>query len=305
MKKTLLIIWAMITFSAANAQLEPLSDQYLLNTLAINPAYAGSRDALSIAMLHRNQWTGFDGAPRTETLAIHAPMRGEKVGLGLLAMSDRAGIASTNTVTGNFAYRLRAGNGIMSMGLGGGITFAQNRWSDLVSLHPDDALLPVTIDGYILPDFSLGIYYNTEKFFFGFSLPMFLTHKFDPSSHSFNLVNDYTEYNYFFNGGTLLNLSSRWKILPSILIRFKPVSVPQADINAYVIYNDRIWLGTSYRSNRSLIGLFMFQVNSQLALAYSYNMGLGNSSRFMGGSHEIMVRYDFRYLIDVINPRFF
>ena len=296
----------MIVFAmGVQAQLEPLSNQYLLNTLAINPAYAGNRDALSITMLHRNQWTGFEGAPRTETLALHTPMRNEKVGLGFLAMSDRAGVASSNTLTGNFAYRIRAGDGIMSLGLGGGITIAKNRWNDLVAVHPDDALLPTSTEGYILPDFSIGIYYNTEKLFFGFSLPMFLTHEFDPASHRFDLVNNYSEYNYFFNGGTLLNLSARWKILPSIMIRFKPVSIPQADVNAYVIYHDRIWMGISYRSNKSLIGLFMYQVNNQLAVAYSYDMGLGNTGRYMGGSHEIMIRYDFRYIIDVINPRYF
>jgi type IX secretion system PorP/SprF family membrane protein len=298
-------IWILLAVADMHAQLEPLTDQYLLNTLAINPAYAGARDALSISLLHRNQWTGFDGAPRTETLALHAPMRGEKVGLGLLAMSDRAGVANTSAVSGNFAYRIPTGKGIMSLGLGGGISFAQNRWSDLVALDPDDNLLPATSEGYILPDFSLGLYYNSETFFFGFSLPMFLSHKFDPVNQRFNLENNINEYNFFFNSGTLLTLSSRWKLLPSVLIRFKPVSPPQADLNAYVIYNDRIWMGISYRTNKSLIGLFMYQVNEQLAVAYSYDLGLGKTGRYLGGAHEIMIRYDFRYIIDVLNPRYF
>ena len=89
-----------------HAQLEPLYDQYLLNTLSINPAYAGSREALSVTLLHRNQWTGFEGSPKTISLAMHAPMRNEKVGLGLLAVSDQRGISSSGIMTGNFAYRI-------------------------------------------------------------------------------------------------------------------------------------------------------------------------------------------------------
>lgn len=193
----------------------------------------------------------------------------------------------------------------MSLGLGGGVSFLKNSWSNLTAVHPDDALLPVRTEGYLLPDFSIGLYYHTEKFFAGVSLPMFMSHRFDPAANSFTPVNNPSEYNYFINGGTLLNLSSRWKFLPSVLVRFQPVSVPQADLNAYIIYQDRFWLGISYRTNKSMIGLFFFQVNSQLALAYSYDLGLGNTGRFMGGSHEIMIRYDFRYIIEVMNPRYF
>jgi type IX secretion system PorP/SprF family membrane protein len=305
MKRNLLIIGIVLCGPALLAQLEPLSSQYLLNTLAINPAYAGNREALSITMLHRTQWTGFEGAPRTETLALHTPLRNERVGLGILAMNDRAGISSTRVFMGNFAYRIHAGDGIMSMGLGGGISILRKRWDELIAVDPEDELVPVSTENYLLPDFSIGIYYNSDRFFFGFSVPMFLSHDFNQASGSYDLVNDLAEYNYYFNGGVLLNLSSRWKVMPSVMIRYKQSSIPQMDINAHVIYHDRIWLGISYRSNNSLIGMITYQANNQLAVAYSYDMGLGSVGRYMGGSHEIMIRYDFRYIIDVINPRYF
>jgi len=134
---------------------------------------------------------------------------------------------------------------------------------------------------------------------------MFLSHNFNQASGNYDLVNNLSEYNYYFHGGTLLNLSTRWKVMPSVMIRFKQGSIPQMDLNAHVSYNERIWLGISFRSNKSLIGMLIYQVNNQLALAYSYDLGLGDIGRYLGGSHEIMVRYDFRYIIDVINPRYF
>ena len=124
--------------AASWAQLEPLTSQYLFNPLVINPALAGNREAMSISILHRDQWLGFDGAPRTESLSIHAPMRKEKVGLGLSMMFDRLGVTSTNLIEGSFAYRIPVREGTLSFGLGGGLVIARNHWSDLVAVHPDD-----------------------------------------------------------------------------------------------------------------------------------------------------------------------
>ena len=287
------------------AQLEPLSNQYLLNTLAINPAYAGSREALSITLLHRTQWTGFEGAPRTETLTMHAPMRNQNVGLGLLAMNDRVGISGSKVFLGNFAYRIRAGNGVMALGIGGGVSVVKNSWNELVASDPDDILLSGYSESYVLPDFSLGLYYNTPGFFLGFSMPLFLTHSFNSAGGGFDLVNDFSRYNYFFHAGGFLNLSDRWTVMPSLMLRFKQKTIPQADINLYLSYSDRIWLGISYRTSNSIIGTIIYQVNHQLSLAYSYDTGFGRIGRSLGGSHEIMLRYDFRYIVDMINPRYF
>ena len=95
------------------------------------------------------------------------------------------------------------------------------------------------------------------------------------------------------------------KILPSVMVRLTPMSKPQADLNLHLILFDKIHTGLSYRSNKSIVGLLMYHVNNQLAVAYSYDMGFGKIGGYMGGSHEIMIRYDFRYIIDVINPRYF
>jgi len=287
------------------AQLEPLSNQYLLNTLSINPAYAGSREALSITMLHRNQWTGFDGSPKTLSLAMHAPMRNEKVGLGLLAVSDQRGISSSNIITGNFAYRIETGKGVFSFGLAGGFTAARNSWNSLVAVDQDDELLMRDSRSYLMPDFSVGTWFQSNQFFFGLSLPLFLSHRFNTATANYQVENRYNEYNLFFNGGYLFRPHTVFQILPSALIRFNPVSAPQADLNLHLILLDKVRTGISYRSNKSMVGLLMYHVNNQLALAYSYDMGFGRIGGYMGGSHEIMIRYDFRYIIDVIHPRYF
>lgn len=305
MQKWLLVILFILTLGLAEAQLEPLSNQYMLNTLAINPAYAGSRDALSITMLHRNQWTGFEGSPKTMTLALHAPLRNEKVGLGLLAVNNKIGITNSSGITGNFAYRMNIGSGIFSLGLSGGITIARNSWSELVAIDLDDGIIPTNTMGYMLPNFSVGSYYYSDQLFIGISIPMFLSHNFNSATHEFDLVNDYSAYNYLINTGYLFNVSETWKVLPSMMIRLNPGAASQMDLNSLVIYRDKVWAGVSYRTSKSIVGLMMYQVNNQLAIAYTYDMGFGKIGGYMGGSHEIMIRYEFRYVIDVVNPRYF
>ena len=44
-----LATWTLIL----NAQQAPLYTHYMNNTLVVNPAYAGSRDALTLTALHR------------------------------------------------------------------------------------------------------------------------------------------------------------------------------------------------------------------------------------------------------------
>jgi len=305
MNRWLFIITIISLPLGAEAQLEPLFNNYLLNTLAINPAYAGNRDALSMTLQHRNQWTGFDGAPKTTTLTMHAPLRKEQVGLGLLAMNDRTGITSSTVISGNFAYRILMDKGVLAFGLGAGLNTLRNNWDELIAIDQDDQLLMGNADRYVQLNFSLGAHYSNDRLFVGVSLPMFLSHHFNSSSGNFELVNDYQEYNYFINGGYLFSLSSRWKLLPSSMIRYNPAANLQVDLNSFFIFDDRIWFGVSYRSNKSMVGHLLYQVNNQLAVGYSYDLGFGKVGGYMGGSHEITLRYDFRYLIDVIDPRYF
>jgi hypothetical protein len=43
--------------------------------MSVNPAYAVSWGQLSIAELYRAQWVGLKGAPKTQTLNLHSPLR--------------------------------------------------------------------------------------------------------------------------------------------------------------------------------------------------------------------------------------
>ncbi|HIC31522.1 MAG TPA: type IX secretion system membrane protein PorP/SprF, partial [Flavobacteriaceae bacterium] len=83
-----IIILLLLGCLELSAQQLPQFTQYMFNTISINPAYAGSRETLSIVGLHRSQWVGLEGAPTTSTVSIHSPLKNEKIGLGATAIND-------------------------------------------------------------------------------------------------------------------------------------------------------------------------------------------------------------------------
>ena len=288
-----------------SGQLFTLSDQYLNNTLAINPAFAGCNDALSVSFLYRNQWTGFEDAPKNRTISLHAPLNQDRVGLGLMVSDGSYGINNELVISGSYAFRMELQNGILALGLGFGATVINVAWNELMATDPDDILLmnsPVTA---VLPDISIGMYYYSEKLFFGFSLPMMLTHKFDHNTGKYSISNDFSEYGYFLEGGYYAIITSGIKLLPTFLLAYDPGNRTVLNINAQVILQDRFRFGAGYRTSEILIGMVQFNFNRQLMAAYSYDFNIGTIGKFDNGAHEIALNYTFSYSRKVMGPRQF
>lgn len=305
MNRNLLIILIVIFPLHLSAQLIPLSDQYLNNTLAINPSFAGSNDALSATISYRNQWVGFRDAPENLIFSVHTPVYNDRVGLGFLVEKTSVGVFNTTGLFGNYAYRMEFNEGKLALGLGFGVTVYNVAWNRLEATDPDDELLMNSQSVAVLPDFSLGAYYYTPDYFIGFSIPMFLSHELNKNSGSYRIVNRFSEYNYLLSGGYYLTVNKQLKVLPSVLIKYRPGNIPQIDIDAQAILHDRLSLGAGYRSDKVLVGLLQCQLNHQLKMAYSYDFDLGKLEKYTGGSHEILLNYVFSYIRKVAGPRNF
>ena len=286
-------------------QLLPVTNQYVLNQLSINPAFAGNRGALNIAAFYRRQWVGITGAPETSTLTLDAPLLDSKLGLGLIISNDKIGVTKETRFMSNYAYRISVGEGNLSLGLGAGVLATNTAWSELNVVDPGDENFLINSRVYVVPDFSFGAYYSNRNYFAGFSVPRLSNYTFDYDKNRYTLNFDPGQYYYLFNTGYLFSLSPGLKLLPSTLLTFSPGESLMYDINAHFIIIDRIWIGASYRNKRSVVGLFQFAINNQLRLAYSYDYDFGSIGTYSSGSHEIMVRYEFRYKIDVVNPLIF
>jgi type IX secretion system PorP/SprF family membrane protein len=287
------------------AQLLPMSDQYHFNPLVINPAFAGCHDAASVTIQYRNQWVGFQDAPKNITFSAHTPANRDRMGLGLLINRNTFGIYKKTELYGNYAYRHELYNGKLALGLGFGVSIYNIGWNELNAVDDDDALLLNNPSNGVLPNFSVGAYYYTKKYFIGISLPGFLSHVNDASTGKYSAKNDFSAYNYFLTGGYEIGISPMIKFLPSLLVKVHPNHATQVDCNMQLSLKERIWLGLGYRNRKMLMGSLLCHVNDQLRIAYTYDFDFGSMGKYQKGSHEILLGYIFAYKRAVNNPRQF
>lgn len=288
----------------------PVYSQYLHNGLIINPAYAGSRDVLSLFTSMRKQWWGIEGAPTFGSVSLHTLLKGERVGLGISGQFMEYGLTKGQSVYASYAYHLKMGKGKLALGLRGGFDHSNTDYSSLKddpSLQNDPAF-NTNIDPLMLPNVGAGLYFYGQRFFAGLAVPSILgysmTSSGDPQMDSF------TEFDVTFASGALISFSEFLRFKPSVYVVYplQTTSEMRIDINANFILADILWIGGSWRTNENVIvGIIQFQATQQMMFGYSYDYPVGSSSlsTFSKGSHELVLRYEFGRRVSASNPRYF
>lgn len=302
--KTIIFLIVVLTIRL-NAQVNSVSDQYVLNPMLINPSYAGERGALNIGTFYRMQWIGITGAPETLTLAVDAPFFNNKVGLGFMVINDKIGVTRETQLATDYSYKIDIKEGKLSFGLGVTMMSTKTEWSKLITVDEGDDSYLIDSKNYYVPNFSFGMYYTIKNYYAGFSIPKFVNHKFNFDKNRYSLLIDPSLYTYLFTTGYSFTLSKNINFVPSTLLRYPTGQKPKFDLNAYFSFFNRFWLGASYRNNRTVSGLFQFHIDDQLKLAYSYDYDLGKLGKYSSGSHGIMIRYTFNYRVEAVNPLIF
>ncbi|MCM4151188.1 type IX secretion system membrane protein PorP/SprF [Arenibacter sp. N53] len=311
MKKLILTIVLTIGFVvAATAQQDAQYTQYMYNTIGINPAYAGSRGVLSIAALHRSQWVGLDGAPNTQTLNLHTPIT-QRVGLGFSIVNDEIG-NGTNQDTyfdAAFSYTIPLSESErLSFGLKAGGHLLNLDFNKLRNYNGEEVSGTNGIDKRFSPNFGAGIYYHTDRFYAGLSVPNFLeTEHFDGSGENSSYLAK-ERMNWYLIVGNIFDLNPNLKLKPAALLKVVTGAPLQIDLSATFLLNEKFSLGAAYRWDAALSVLFGFQMNDKIMLGLAYDKEtteLG-ATQFNDGSFEIFLRYEFltRHR-RVVAPRFF
>jgi type IX secretion system PorP/SprF family membrane protein len=297
MKRIIILIGVLILgFEYSNAQQLPQFTQYMYNTIAVNPAYAGSRDALSIVGLNRNQWAGFDGGPETTTLSIHSPLRNEKIGLGLSLINDKTGYESLTYIYTDFSYTIQANEDVdVSFGLKAGVTtykLASELYNSVFT--GGDQYFNDRLDR-LNPNIGAGILFHSDKWYAGLSMPKLI-------NHDLNDASDYKaleRVHYYMIAGYVFDLSESVKFKPSTMVKYTKGAPVSTDLTANFLFNEKFWLGGSYRINgeQGAFGaLADFQVTDQFRVGYTYEIPTGEIRPYTSGSHEILLMYEFRFL---------
>ncbi len=292
---------------AAHAQQELMTSQYMFNGLFLNPAYAGSHPYASATVLHRSQWVGMEGAPRTNLLGLDAPLMDGKMGVGVTFSHDVIGISRDMEMAADYAYRIRTGpNGRLAFGLKAGLSLYTAKLGELVYWDTQDALYRNNISNTPVGKFGFGIYWNNTRSYVGISIPTIYAADGQIASGLPTAPDHYFTQHYYLNAGHVLELNEDFDLKPSVLIKFQPQAPPEADLNLNLLFKDRFWLGAGYRTGDGAVAMLEFQISHLLRVGYAYDMNTSRLRHFNGGSHEVMLGIDLgREPILIKNPRFF
>jgi type IX secretion system PorP/SprF family membrane protein len=289
------------------AQTYPGFSQFLVNGMVINPAYAGSRGTMSALLSMRKQWSGVEGAPVFQTVSVHAPMKNDRVALGLLYNRQTYGVTEMQNIYGVYAYHIHIGrNSRLAFGIQGGVDINNSNFAGVPTALPNDPAFTEGVDLRILPNVGAGVYLYNNDFFMGLSIPAFLSYRESGTPSSLKVYHSVQNYDLLLLTGGLITFTESFRFKPSILLKYSLTKPLEVDVNGNFIIADFIWLGASYRmAEESLIGILEIQATQQIKLGYSYDYQLGTLGSFSKGTHEFLMRFEFGYRVSAASPRYF
>jgi len=270
------------------AQQRPVTSTYMFDGLSLNPAYAGSLNVFSAVVRNRDQWINVPGAPVFQSVTAHNSFLSNRVGVGLLMTRDQVGVHEDVGVYGSYAYKIRTGSGILSMGLQAGFNNLQSNFTETEAFDPTEDLYS-NISSFS-PNFGAGLYFANAQMYVGFSVPYILTNKIYEIETDVPIDSRESRF-YYLTGGVVFDMSALIKLSPGFLIRYQE-NVPIGwDINGTVIFEDIAYVGVSYRSGDAVVFLTQFILNENFRVGYAYDAITSPLTQYTKGTHEIMINY--------------
>jgi type IX secretion system PorP/SprF family membrane protein len=293
--------------NASLAQQDPMYTQYMFNTQTINPAYAGTWESIGFMVLARQQWVGFEGAPQTYTFSFQAPMRNEKVALGLNMISDKVGLEKRFSVFGDYSYLVKLTQTTnLRLGLKAGFTNYTNNLQ-AYQLYPDgltDPLFQGEIDTKFMPNFGIGAFLFTDNYYVGLSIPKIVHNDFKNNFNNYSVQAEMRHY--FLIAGVVLDLNEWLAFKPTFLTKATVGAPVEFDFSANFLLKERLWLGAMYRTGDAYGFIAQWVFDKKLRIGYAVDFTTTKLQNYHSGTHEIMVSYELKFLKEsFVSPRYF
>lgn len=304
MKIKLVFLFLLGIVGSVSAQQDPMFTQYMHNPVSINPAYAGSSGTLNFTAMHRQQWVGIDGAPKTLTLSINSPFLGYNVGVGFNLIHDQLGPVKQTGLYLDYSYKLKVTEKVkLAFGMKGGFNMYDINLLDLIREDNEDDAIMFGSSKMFLPNFGVGTYLYSDRFYLGLSIPKMLQNSLSDNS---NTLQNKEERHYFFTGGIVLDASENIKFKPSFTLRMVNGAPLSTEFSGAILLHDRLWLGGMYRLGDSVGAMVKFNITNQFSLGYSYDMTQSRLRNDNQGTHEVYVSYDIAFRNNkILSPRYF
>lgn len=302
-----LIIFILVTFcfvANTHAQQDEQMSVYMYNPLYFNPAYAGSKDAISMVAIGRFQWVKFDGAPKTQWFSIHSPLLYKTIGVGAHMVHDQIGKRDRTAVFGDVSTSIqidKSNESRLAFGLSFGADIIGFDFSNTPVVDESDPFYGMNVSTTKL-NMGAGLYYYGKKYYVGISAPRLL----EPSiKTSEDIIQKLNVRHYFLTGGYVFDLNSVFKLKTSALIKYTPHTPFTADIDVSLLSHDLLWTGLMYRFHES-VGVHAGVIIKDFTIGYAYDFPINKLRTYQSGSHEIFLQYNLRTKkTPYISPRYF
>lgn len=290
LRSGLVVLVALLCTVAGHCQQEAQFTQYMYNTNALNPAYAGSRGYLDANLFYRSQWVGLDGAPRTATFSVSTPIYSDKMGLGVNILNDAIGPANETRLTVDYSYTLHLSYATrLSFGIKGGVNWLNVNFDELDPEIPVDPVFQNNIENQITPQVGFGLYlHDRSKWYLGVSTPNFLqSETLDGITTSFAS----RRTNFYMMGGYVRDWGDYIKVKPSFLAKAVSGAPISMDLAANVLFYEQFDFGLSYRWGASFNAMAGIRIAENWFLGYAYDFDTSALAAFNSGTHEIFVKF--------------
>jgi len=307
MKKKMTGLVVLLFAITGYAQQDAQYTQYMYNTIVVNPAYAGSRQTMSIFALHRTQWVGMEGAPVTNSVSINTPFNESKLGMGLSFVNDQIGPSDENNIAVDFSYTIPASEKYkMSFGLKASANLLNVDFTKL-DQYPGGAIFEDNIDNKFSPNIGVGFYLHSDNSYIGISAPNLIeTEHFDKSATSTTSHIATEKINYYLIAGYVFDLNPNLKLKPSLITKYVQGAPLQVDVSANFMINEKFVAGLAYRWSAAMSAMVGFHATDSWFIGYSYDFETTELAHYNSGSHEIFLRFElFNSYDKIISPRFF
>ncbi len=316
MRSVLIIIICCTVKLISFGQQQQMYTQFMYNKLALNPAFSGNETYLSASLLYRDQWNGFPGAPKAQVFNVNLPRIGNRIGLGVNFERQSIGITEKITYELMYAYKFLLGDGTLSMGMNiSGRNYKQDYTDSRLFAIQDitiDPSIPQTVQSLNLINTGFGIYFNTNTFYLGASIPRMI--KADIDFDKNNLFSTEVRHLFFMTGGTFI-VNNDIRLTPQLLFRIAENTPFGLDLNGSVTLKNKYSAGLTYRTGgttgdlgESIDAIFSFQLSDQIMLGFAYDIGLSKLRTASNGSLEMILTYNMiprKIKSVIINPRYF
>lgn len=265
------------------AQNTPRFSQFNVAKGLQNPAAVGSEAKFSAELIHRNQWMGVAGSPKTTGFVAGAELT-RSMAVGLTAIYDQVGIAKTTTISGAYAYRVIFNEDqYVSFGASVGV---QNVNADYAQVKLTQMGDNAFLRGYNkwLFNAGFGVYYNGPKMYAGISIPELVQNTYRGEDKGFTPP----RWHYYLSSGFYLGKKeSNYSFNPCVQIKMAANAPLQGDLLLRNIFKGVFAFTVGYRSENAIIAGIDFMIMNKARIGYSFNYNIGPLNAPTAQSHEV------------------